>query len=118
MRVEQQTVALFERVEPGQSRRKLRFVGQAAGGQQVVEAALAKPVGAGRHVGGLLQLVAAQEAAYTAQATLAEAQKRTDGLTALLEQAQAKAESAIAEAAKLAGKLEALEAAPKNTTTS
>ena len=56
-----------------------------------------------------VQLIAAQEAAHTAQATLAEAQKRTDGLTALLEQAQAKAESAIAEAAKLAGKLEALE---------
>ena len=56
-----------------------------------------------------VQLVAAQEAAHTAQATLAEAQKRTDGLTALLEQAQAKAESAIAAAAKLAGKLEALE---------
>ena len=63
-----------------------------------------------------VQLIAAQEAAHTAQATLAEAQKRADGLAALLEQeresmrqAQAKAESAIAEAARLAGKLEALQ---------
>lgn len=56
-----------------------------------------------------MQLVAAQEAAHTAQATLAEAQKRADGLAALLEQAQAKAESAISEGAKLAGKLEALQ---------
>ena len=64
------------------------------------------------------QLAAAQEAAHTAQAALAEAQKRADGLAALLEQeraatreAQAKAEKALTDAAKLEGKLEALQPA-------
>ena len=59
-----------------------------------------------------VQLIAAQEAAHTAQAALAEAQKRADGLAALLEQeraatreAQAKAEKALTDAAKLEGKL-------------
>ena len=54
----------------------------------------------------------------SAQAALAEAQKRADGLAALLEQeraatkeAQAKAEKALTDAAKLAGKLEALQPA-------
>ena len=61
------------------------------------------------------QLAAAQEAAHTAQAALAEAQKRADGLAVFLEQeraatkeAQAKTEKAIAEAAELRGKLDAL----------
>lgn len=52
-----------------------------------------------------------------AQAALTETQKRADGLTALLEQerqatreAQAKAEKAIADAIRLEGKLEALQA--------
>lgn len=63
---------------------------------------------------GLLE----SEAAHTAQAALAEAQKRADGLAALLEQeraatkeARAKAEKALTDAAKLAGKLEALQPA-------
>lgn len=62
------------------------------------------------------QLAAAQEAAHTAQAALAEAQKRADGLAALLEleqqakaEAQAKAEKALTDAARLEGKLEALQ---------
>jgi hypothetical protein len=57
-----------------------------------------------------------------AQAALAEAQKRADGLAALLEQertataaAQAKAEQAIAAAAKLEGMLEALKGAGPKT---
>ena len=65
-----------------------------------------------------VQLAAALEAAHTAQAALAEAQKRADGLAALLEQeraatreAQAKAEKALTDAAKLEGKLEALQPA-------
>lgn len=65
------------------------------------------------------QLAAAQEAAHTAQAALTEAQKRADGLAALLVQeraatkeAQAKAEKALMDAAKLEGKLEALQAKP------
>ena len=64
------------------------------------------------------QQAAALEAAHTAQAALAEAQKRADGLAALLEQeraatreAQAKAEKALTDAAKLEGKLEALQPA-------
>ena len=63
-----------------------------------------------------IELAAALESAQTANATLTEAQKRADGLAVLLEQeraqtreAQGKAEKAIADAAKLAGKLEALQ---------
>ncbi|HQQ69032.1 MAG TPA: DNA-binding protein [Alicycliphilus sp.] len=59
----------------------------------------------------------AQEATHTAQASLADAQRRADGLTELLEreralskEIQVKAEKAIADAARLAGKLEVLEA--------
>ena len=62
-------------------------------------------------------LRSAQEAAQTTQAALTEAQRRTDGLSELLEreralskEMQAKAEKAIADAARLAGKLEVLEA--------
>ena len=65
------------------------------------------------------QLAAAQEAAHTAQAALAEAQKRADGLAALLEleraatkEARDKAEKALTDAARLAGKLEALQSKP------
>jgi len=63
-----------------------------------------------------IELAAALESAQTANAALTEAQKRADGLAVLLEQeraqtreAQGKAEKAIADAAKLAGKLEALQ---------
>lgn len=63
-----------------------------------------------------IELAAALESAQTANAALTEAQKRADGLAALLEQeraqtreAQGKAEKAIADAAKLAGKLKALQ---------
>ena len=59
----------------------------------------------------------ARAATDTAQAALAEAQKRADSLTELLErervlsaEMQSKAEKAIAEAARLAGKLEVLQA--------
>lgn len=59
----------------------------------------------------------AQETAHTAQAGLAEAQRRADGLAELLEreralskEIQGKAEKAIADAARLAGKLDVLEA--------
>lgn len=62
-------------------------------------------------------LRSAQEAAQTTQAALTEAQRRTDGLSELLErertlskEMQTKAEKAIADAARLAGKLEVLEA--------
>lgn len=67
------------------------------------------------------QLAAAQEAARMAQAALTETQKRADGLTGLLEQerqatreAQAKAEKAIGDAARLEGKLEALQESKKH----
>ncbi|WP_215843663.1 DNA-binding protein [Acidithiobacillus montserratensis] len=63
------------------------------------------------------QLAEAKATAQAAQAALAEARARVDGLVVLLEQeraekkeAQAKAELAIAESAKLTGKLEALKA--------
>lgn len=62
-------------------------------------------------------LSAAQEATQTSQAALAEAQRRSDSLAELLErertlskEMQAKAEKAIADAARLAGKLEVLQA--------
>ena len=62
-------------------------------------------------------LRSARETAQTTQAALTEAQRRTDGLSELLEreralskEMQAKAEKAIADAARLAGKLEVLEA--------
>ena len=67
------------------------------------------------HQGALLS--AAQEATQTSQAALAEAQRRSDSLAELLErertlskEMQAKAEKAIADAARLAGKLEILQA--------
>lgn len=63
----------------------------------------------------LAQAQAQAAQAQAAQAALAEAQKRADGLAALLEQeraatkeAQAKAEKALTDAAKLAGKLDAM----------
>ena len=62
-------------------------------------------------------LSAAQEAVQTSQAALAEVRRRSDSLTELLErertlskEMQAKAETAIADAARLAGKLEVLQA--------
>ena len=62
-------------------------------------------------------LRSAREAAQTTQTALTEAQRRTDGLSELLEreralskEMQTKAEKAIADAARLAGKLEVLEA--------
>lgn len=58
----------------------------------------------------------AQESTQTSQAALAEAQRRSDSLAELLErertlskEMQAKAEKAIADAARLAGKLEVLQ---------
>ncbi|EFI6360628.1 hypothetical protein GT032_24310 [Escherichia coli] len=65
----------------------------------------------------LAQAQAQAAQAHTAQAALAEAQKRADGLADLLEKeraatrlAQDKAEKALTDAAKLAGKLEAFQA--------
>ena len=62
-------------------------------------------------------LSAAQEAVQTSQAALAEVRRRSDSLAELLErertlskEMQAKAETAIADAARLAGKLEVLQA--------
>ena len=62
-------------------------------------------------------LSATQEAVQTSQAALAEVRRRSDSLTELLErertlskEMQAKAETAIADAARLAGKLEVLQA--------
>ena len=65
-------------------------------------------------------LSAAEQGQQIAKAALAEAQKRADGLQALLEQeraatkaAQEKAEAAIKEAAHLAGQLQAVQAQKK-----
>ena len=57
VRVESQPIVQFERIELAQAGSELRFVGQAAGGQQVVEVAFAKLVGARSHVRGARQAI-------------------------------------------------------------
>ena len=62
MRVEQQAIAQLQRVELRQAAGQLRVVGQAAGGEQVVQAAFAQLVGAGGHFGGTAKALAGMAA--------------------------------------------------------